>query len=88
MDAAEYKAMLEACWLIAASIQRTLPLEALLKAARRADEIGPYLEPAMWSKNRPRLAQDIAMLDALAGVKRALDAMEAAATPPATAVVN
>lgn len=87
MDPAEYKPLLEACWLIASSIQRTLPLEALLEAARRADEIGPYLAPAMWSKNRPRLAQDLAMLEALAGVKRALDAMETAA-PPATAPVN
>lgn len=65
---AEYRVRLESVWMFAKLIEEW-PLAAMIAQAERANEIGPYLDPTAWMKNRKALEQDLAMLRALHGVQ-------------------
>ncbi len=48
-----------------AKLAAIIPTGEMLTAIERADAFGPFIDPTSWSRNRDRMNEDRAMLEAL-----------------------
>ncbi len=64
MSEMEYKATQQALGVLAVVVEK-LDLPAFLETARRADEIGPFVDPTLWMKGTEPLKGVIALAESL-----------------------
>lgn len=70
MDADEYRTHLLLCYR-AIHVLAQIPLQELLDNQNRADAIGPFIDPTLWIRNRDKLNEDRAIVEAcLAAVNK------------------
>jgi hypothetical protein len=64
MNEQEYREGIKGAFELAALLME-LELDPLIKAAERADTIGPYVDPTLWMRGNKALEQQLVILHAL-----------------------